>query len=1333
MDTIASGLTVPSFTDGTASPGVRYRYTVWGTTPCGPSEPSAPDTGSVPATPVAPSGFAATDSLCDRVALAWTDLSAGELGYLVFRSDTLIAVLGENAEAYEDTAAAAGSSHAYTVGAYNPCDTLFAAVDTGKVRPAPPDPLAVNATLDLCGTIRVTWQTAAGDYDSWVVYREEDSLATVLRGGAPLHDDFDAPPGSLLVYTVRGRSECGSSAGAVSDAGFRIGVPPSPDSCIASDDRCADVEITWVPGAGPGVVDSFVIYRDDVVLGVRTEAPYFWLDTTGDSEQWYRYRVVAWNSCDSSAAASADSGRRGAVPPTPSGVAATDGLCDSVVITWNAVAGPFTEYAVFRDGEEIGTVPIDSPAVFIDGAVDSMVAASYGVRTRSECGISEASTPNEGMRVGLPPPTAACSASDNRCGVVFVHWSIPSEPGVVDSFLIFRDGVRVGVETDTFFVDSAATPNVPHRYGVRSRNECGLSVSACEDSGTMPTAPGPVDSFTASKDRCETIRLEWAPPSTGGPPEGFRIVRSSPPGGTITLGPEQTVYNDYGLSGLEEVVYTIRAFNCEESAAVTDTGRLFTSPPPPPSSCTATPVSCSAMRIAWSAGAEAAFGHLVYRDGGTLVDSVGPDSLALTDGAASPGVDHEWRVFSVNDCGRSAAACTVAARIPGPIGPAPGGACAATTSSCDGIRLTWTWVHPEIEWFRIRRVEDGALLDSVAAGVSSFIDPSPAFGDTVAYSVEAGNACFVSTSSCTASGIRPALPSAPQQCSASDGLCGRITVSWLWPPEYINQNILGFRVYRQRSDQPSAPPDTFTVGPRFGPISIEDDNVVPGVSYFYRVVTYNQCGETSGGCQSPGSATSVPGTPVLVSPADGAHDLPVPLRLRWKKRARATSYRVEIARDSAFADPVVNAVVTDTSYNLAEVDSIGEFRWRVSGRNVCGEGAASETRRFAIAFVPGLEVTSGTSFIFGNGSDSTYADSILVLQNFWFNSLAWSIDDTLSWVALDPAAGNLASGEVESVTASIGPHRCGVVLAGSLLVVSDPLLSGKEPIPLFVSLDPERRPVGDVNWDCRLDVEDGARIVDALLGEKLSPSDSAGADGNGDGRINVADVVFLAGLLAAEEPAEGPVIEGAFDLDFAPGSARVVRLRTGFALRAVRLVADLSGGRERGAGAADGSGGIVRYDAERGRASAFWFSAERGGADEALLLRVEGTDPVVTPRWIEVAGVRGERIRMSLQGTDLAAGPPPARVAIEGIVPNPFNPRTTVRFALPAKGRATVRVHDVRGARVRTLTDEVMKAGRHEVVWEGRNDGGREAASGVYFVRVETAEGAATARMVLIR
>ncbi|MBN1826709.1 MAG: hypothetical protein JW958_10610 [Candidatus Eisenbacteria bacterium] len=84
-------------------------------------------------------------------------------------------------------------------------------------------------------------------------------------------------------------------------------------------------------------------------------------------------------------------------------------------------------------------------------------------------------------------------------------------------------------------------------------------------------------------------------------------------------------------------------------------------------------------------------------------------------------------------------------------------------------------------------------------------------------------------------------------------------------------------------------------------------------------------------------------------------------------------------------------------------------------------------------------------------------------------------------------------------------------------------------------------------------------------------------------------------------------------------------------------------------------------------------------------------------------------------------------------VPNPFNPLTTIRFELAERIPVTLVVYDIRGRAVRTLENGVLSPGRHEAVWDGRDDAGRSVGSGVYFSRMTAGGRASVHKMLLIR
>jgi hypothetical protein len=90
---------------------------------------------------------------------------------------------------------------------------------------------------------------------------------------------------------------------------------------------------------------------------------------------------------------------------------------------------------------------------------------------------------------------------------------------------------------------------------------------------------------------------------------------------------------------------------------------------------------------------------------------------------------------------------------------------------------------------------------------------------------------------------------------------------------------------------------------------------------------------------------------------------------------------------------------------------------------------------------------------------------------------------------------------------------------------------------------------------------------------------------------------------------------------------------------------------------------------------------------------------------------------------------PPARIHLRGAVPNPFNPSTEIRFELPRAARISLRIVDARGRIAAVLLDGALRAaGTHVVPWHAR-----EAASGVYWVQLDTPGARHTARAVLVR
>ena len=84
-------------------------------------------------------------------------------------------------------------------------------------------------------------------------------------------------------------------------------------------------------------------------------------------------------------------------------------------------------------------------------------------------------------------------------------------------------------------------------------------------------------------------------------------------------------------------------------------------------------------------------------------------------------------------------------------------------------------------------------------------------------------------------------------------------------------------------------------------------------------------------------------------------------------------------------------------------------------------------------------------------------------------------------------------------------------------------------------------------------------------------------------------------------------------------------------------------------------------------------------------------------------------------------------------VTSPFSGSARVEFHLPAPGYVRLDIHDVTGRLVRSIDAGRMAAGVHTLTWDGSGAGGRQAASGVYFLSLHTGGARVTAKMVRLQ
>ena len=118
---------------------------------------------------------------------------------------------------------------------------------------------------------------------------------------------------------------------------------------------------------------------------------------------------------------------------------------------------------------------------------------------------------------------------------------------------------------------------------------------------------------------------------------------------------------------------------------------------------------------------------------------------------------------------------------------------------------------------------------------------------------------------------------------------------------------------------------------------------------------------------------------------------------------------------------------------------------------------------------------------------------------------------------------------------------------------------------------------------------------------------------------------------------------------------------------------------------------------------------------EGVLIDVEGNiDPI---HHLEVGNLK----------------PLPDSFGLDQNMPNPFNPSTTIGYQLPESGQVHLGVYNLLGQEVRTMVSGTLEAGYYTLDWDGKDNFGRQLASGIYLYRMRVNDFSQTRRMMLLK
>ena len=159
-------------------------------------------------------------------------------------------------------------------------------------------------------------------------------------------------------------------------------------------------------------------------------------------------------------------------------------------------------------------------------------------------------------------------------------------------------------------------------------------------------------------------------------------------------------------------------------------------------------------------------------------------------------------------------------------------------------------------------------------------------------------------------------------------------------------------------------------------------------------------------------------------------------------------------------------------------------------------------------------------------------------------------------------------------------------------------------------------------------------------------------------------------------------------------------------------------------------GGSVKLDSANWTEVETKVTLEWDGTLTSAKFYVETLSPYVGVYYLDDVSMTLDSAITSVETA--GSGTVPVQFEI-GNYPNPFNPQTTIHFSIDRTENVKVMIYDIRGRAIRTLVNKTLNGGIYNTVWDGKNDSGNAAASGIYFAMLRSGEKVKIHKMMLVR
>lgn len=721
---------------------------------------------------LAPSNLQLTVVSSTQIDLSWTDNSNNEDSFTIERREgsgifNVVGVAGANQTSFSDTGLSSLTTYTYRVRASSsdstsaPSNEQTATTPAGLVAPS-----NLRATSVTRTQINLAWNDNSTGETGFRIERSTNgglTYSTLATIGANVitYANTGLTGGTTYTYRVRATTAAGTSSASNELSASTLPDPPGAPVNLSATAGDTGVELVWEDGSfnetgfkierATGAAGAFgqILTTNANVLTV--------MDTTTAPGTQYRYRVRATNTGgDSDYSNVATITTASATPSAPSGLTVTALSRTELKLTWDYAAADATTFQIERKtGAQafalVNTVAGDQ-RTWTNTGLQANTTYTYRVRAHNAAGDSAYSAEVAATTLANPPatPTILTATPASRTSIV-VSWidrsvdetgfKIERKTGA-GQFTLAGTAVANAVS----FTDTGLTGETTYTYRVRATNSGGDSDPSAEASGT--TRLNPPSDFTVTTVSSSQLRLNWTDNSGG--ETAYVIERASGGGSFAQVGhtdPNVTTYLDSGLAAQTTYQYRVSASDglrlTEYAGPVS--GTTLVSAPAAPHGLQAALQGARSVVLTWTDASNTETGVVIERKTGsgtfTQLQTVGAGTQTYTDSGLAAATAYTYRVKATNAGGDSAYTTEVSITTLPDAPVAPTGL-TAVVMSVNQVRLSWTDSNGGSSQFRVSRrtgTGDMAVVGTVAAGVTLYLDSGLAAETDYTYSVKAFN------------------------------------------------------------------------------------------------------------------------------------------------------------------------------------------------------------------------------------------------------------------------------------------------------------------------------------------------------------------------------------------------------------------------------------------------------------------------------------------------------------------------------------------------------------------------------------------------------------------